>query len=180
MKIVKYIISYIRILILKILYMNRLEIKGGKFFFDIFTDIILYKNSRLSIGKNLYISNNCSIECKGGNITIGNGVYCNKFCKFVSYKKIKIGNDCIFGPNVYIYDHNHKYNQKSILIKDQGFEIDDVIIGNNVWVCANVVITAGSNIGNNIVIGANSVVNGELLSDGVYCGNPAKLVKKIM
>lgn len=179
MKIIKYIVSYIRFYCLRIMYRERIKNTGNKFFIDIFAQVILYKNSNLNFKNNLYVGNYSSIECKGGNIEMGENIFLNKFCRIVSYKNIRIGNDCIFGPNVSIYDHNHNYTNKEKAIRNQGFKIDEVKIGNNVWVGANVVITAGAKIGNNVVIGANSVAKGTLDSDAVYCGNPAIFVKNI-
>ena len=55
----------------------------------------------------------------------------------------------------------------------------DISIGNNVWICDNVVILAGAKIGNNCVIAANSVVNKEFPDNCLIGGVPAKIIKKI-
>ncbi len=85
----------------------------------------------------------------------------------------------IFGPNVSIYDHNHRFTENHVPIQKQGYVDEEVNIGSNVWVGANVVITAGSTIGDHVAIGANSVVTSNLESDSVYAGIPARLIKKI-
>ena len=118
-------------------------------------------------------------EANGGQICVGFNNFFNTNCKITSLENIKIGDNNLFGPNVVILDHDHRYRNTSVLINQQGFEKSPVIIGSNVWICANVVVTRGVEIKDNIVVSANSVVKESLIVPGVYAGNPAKLVKEI-
>ena len=71
-------------------------------------------------------------------------------------KNITIGNGCQFGPNVKIFDNNHQFNkEKGVLFEHT---MGDVIIGNNCWIAANVIILKGAVIGDNCVISAGCVV----------------------
>ena len=89
---------------------------------------------------------------------------------------IKIGNDVIFGPNVYVTNHNHGV-KKGKLIRNQSYVAKNTIIGNDVWIGANVSILAGVNIGNGAVIGAGAVVTKNIPENAIACGNPAKVIK---
>ena len=71
---------------------------------------------------------------------------------------VKIGNDCIFGENIKIYDHNHNFKDKTKLISQQGFNTESVIIDSNCWIASNVIILKGVHIGSNSVIGAGVIV----------------------
>ena len=53
------------------------------------------------------------------------------------------------------------------------------VIGDNVYIAANSTVIGGIHIGNNVIVGAGSVVTKDLPSDGVYAGNPAKLLRRI-
>lgn len=53
------------------------------------------------------------------------------------------------------------------------------LIGNNVWICGNVVINPGVTIGDNVVIGSGAVVTKNIPSDVVAAGNPCKVIRKI-
>ncbi len=53
-----------------------------------------------------------------------------------------------------------------------------VYIGERVWIGENVTILPGACIGNGVVIGANSVVRGEIPNNVIIAGVPAKIVKK--
>ena len=72
--------------------------------------------------------------CDNAQCIIGKNVFFNNYCSVTSMKKIEIGDDCIFGENVKIYDHNHNYKDKEYLIREQGCSADEVVIGNNCWI----------------------------------------------
>ncbi len=99
---------------------------------------------------------------KKGKVEIGNNCFFNNDCAIVALNSVKIGNGTIFGANVKIYDHNHRFADLNRLIKDQGFSVGEVEIGNNCWIGSNVCILKGANIGDNCVIGAGCVISGEI------------------
>lgn len=130
---------------------------------------LFYKfNGKIKIGKNTTFRKSFFLHVgKAGNILIGNNCFFNHGFAAYAYSSIKIGNDCIFGENVKMYDHNHKFNTSKKPIKDQGFNISPIQIGNNVWVGTNVVILKGTKIGNNCVIGAGAIISGAIPDDSI-------------
>lgn len=119
--------------------------------------IICAGNGSIVIGNGSHILRNVTIQSDGGKITIGNNVFINENTSIISRKKIVIGDNCSFGPNVCIYDHDHDFkNPKG------GFKCSEINIGNNVWVGANVVILRGITIGNNSVVAAGTVVTKDI------------------
>ncbi len=103
---------------------------------------------------------------KNGHIKIGKGSFFNNYCSINCMEKIEIGNDCLFGERVSIYDHDHIFNKKG-LIMDNGFKNQPIIIGNNCWIGSNVIILKGTVIGNNVVIGAGIVINGTIPDNSI-------------
>lgn len=99
--------------------------------------LLLGHSGKLSIGRNCFFNNNCSLNCFG---------------------IIDIGNNNQFGENVLMYDHNHKYKDTDLLISQQGYSIGFINIGNNCWIGSNVVILKNVTIGDNVVIGSGSVI----------------------
>ena len=93
-----------------------------------------------------------------GNVQIGNGCFFNNYCSITARKSVIIGNNCIFGENVKIYDHNHKYKSSSIPICKQGFSAEEIRIEDNCWIASNVIILKGVHIGANSVVGAGVIV----------------------
>ena len=154
-KIIKRIISIIKNNIFRIIYFNKIKI-GKK--------VVFYKN-------------NCIIIEKNGFVSIGNNCFFNRNCSINSMKRITIGDNCIFGENVCIYDHNHKYNNKSIIIKKQGYSLEEVSIGDNCWIGSNVVILKGVCIGDNVVIGAGSIITKNIPNNSVVYNKNEMIIK---
>lgn len=98
----------------------------------------------------------------GGKLVIGNHVFFNNDCSINCKDEIVIGDYCIFGENVRIYDHNHRFSNYVKPIIEQGYTLKSVYIGENCWIGSNVVILPGSNIQSNSIIGAGSVISGEI------------------
>lgn len=91
---------------------------------------------------------------------------------------VEIGDHVIMGPDVKIYSRNHKSDRIDIPIQEQGKEILETKIGNDVWIGANVIILAGVIIGNHSIVAAGSVVSKNIDDYSVVGGCPAKLIKK--
>ena len=127
----------------KILYQNR----------------FLYRNIRIRGPLSVFLEDTARIE-------IG-GAFFNRGCSLNAHKLIRIGENCIFGENVKIYDHNHVFERMDVPISQQGFSVDEVIIGDNCWVGSNVVILKGVTIGNNVVIGANCLIYRDIPSNTI-------------
>lgn len=87
---------------------------------------------------------------------------------------VKLGERVLIGDNSRVYDTDfHK------LSPDIPVKYAPVTIGNNVWVGVNCLILAGSKIGDHSVIGAGSVVTGEIPSKCLAAGVPAKPIKNL-
>lgn len=129
---------------------------------------LLNKHCRISFGKKFNARDFLYICCDGGIIEIGDNVFFNNFCSINSQKGILIGDNCIFGENVRLYDHNHYYKTRNIPILKQGFSKGEIIIGNNCWIGSGVTILKGVHIGDNSIIGANSVVYKNIPANSIY------------
>src|SRR5690606_18608064 len=90
---------------------------------------------------------------------------------------VHIGNNVIMGPDVKIYSRNHNFDSLEIPIQQQGKKYYHTHIGNDVWLGANVIVTAGCNIGNHVVIAAGAVVTKDVPDYAIIGGVPAKVLK---
>ncbi len=103
-----------------------------------------------------------------GEITIGEHVFFNNACSISALGHVKIGDNCLFGENVKIYDHNHIFNLKAGLsIATQGMSVGNVKVGNNCWIGSNCILLKGAKIGDNCVIGAGCIINCEIPSNSL-------------
>lgn len=122
--------------------------------------LLCYGKKSFQFGRKLQFRKGFSLVIeKPGKVIIGNDCFFNNYCSVAAKNKILIGSGTIFGENVKIYDHNHKFNRFDIPIKNQGFSTGSVEIGNHCWIGSNVTILKGAKIGDNCVIGAGCVVN---------------------
>lgn len=125
--------------------------------------------------------NGVNIELYGdGLIQIGANTYCGNRCALSSKLgfSIKIGSNCSISHNVRIYTSNRNSNYVIGIPDSTPNREGNVQIGNGCWIGANVFICENVVIGDHVVIGANSVVTKNLMSNSVYAGSPAKLLKK--
>ncbi len=93
---------------------------------------------------------------------IGDNVFFNSGCSLNSLDSVTVGDGCLFGENVKVYDHNHVFFLGGVPYSESGFTTAPVTIGDNVWVCANTVICKGVNIGDGCVIAAGAVVRSDV------------------
>ena len=112
-----------------------------------------------------------------GGVFVGNNCFFNNYCTLASRAGITIGDGTIFGENVKVYDHNHRYKDVDVPIKYQGYTETPILIGKHCWIASNVVILKGVTIGDNCVIGAGCVVYKDV-PKGTVMVNGGKEIKR--
>lgn len=136
----------------------------------------LFYNLLQNVGEGLWIEP--PFYCDYGyNIKAGKNLFMNFNCCILDVAEVKIGDNCMMGPNVQIYTATHPLKADK---RNSGREFAKrICIGDNVWIGGHAVINPGVTIGDNVVIGAGSVVT-KSFSDNVFIGgNPAKIIKSI-
>ncbi|PSW22068.1 sugar O-acetyltransferase [Photobacterium sanctipauli] len=113
----------------------------------------------------------------GYNIKAGKGFYANHGCTILDCAPITIGDNCLLAPGVVIATAGHPLDPVE---RASGDEFAYAItIGNDVWLGANVTVCPGVTIGDNVVIGAGSVVTKDLPANTVCVGSPAKPIRTL-
>lgn len=120
---------------------------------------------------------NFDVEIVKGQLTVGSRNYFNRNVKIVCFDRITIGDDCLIADSVHIYDHDHRFDDLSRPMKEQGYQTKPVAIGNNVWIGAKATVLKGVTIGDGAIIGANAVVTRDVPSHAIAGGNPARVLK---
>lgn len=169
--------------------MNREIITGRKFSFPYPFNIYMGKNSIFQFGNNLTVSNSllnptCIHPSKfiiGSNakLTVGNNVGMSGV-SIGCLNSINIGNNCVIGGGVKIWDSDFHSLNFIDRRKDEGNIISKPInIEEDVFIGASTIILKGVKIGARSIIGAGSVVTSEIPSDQIWAGVPAKLIKPL-
>lgn len=111
----------------------------------------------------------------GKHIRVGKRFFANFNLTILDEAWVTIGDDCFIGPNVSIYTPCHSTNPVERNSRREWAK--PVTIGNNCWIGGSVTILPGVTIGDNVTIGAGSVVVADIPSNTIAVGNPAKVIK---
>ena len=131
----------------------------------------------LTIGRRTQISSFCKIKATDGPINIGKNVSIATGAFISSHTSgLRIGDDCLIGPNVTIVAGNYRYDSLDTPIRLQGHTSTGIEIENNVLIGAGAVILDGARIREGVIIAPNSVVSGNTPENVIIQGNPAKVV----
>ena len=113
----------------------------------------------------------------GKQISIGKRFFANFNFTILDEASVTIGDDCFVGPNVSIYTACHSTDPVERNTRQEWAM--PVTIGNNVWIGGSVTILPGVSIGDNVSIGAGSVVVNDIPSNTIAVGNPCKVIKQL-
>jgi acetyltransferase-like isoleucine patch superfamily enzyme len=136
-------------------------------------------SSNLRLGRGTIVSSFTKIKCTDGHVVTGIKCGFGTGCFIAAGKGgITMGDHAIIGPNVSAIAHNYKYERVSEPLENQGETSLGIRIGRNVWIGANCVILDGSEIGENSIVVAHSLVNRRFPPNSIIQGNPARVVLK--
>ncbi|MFD0418816.1 acyltransferase [Streptomyces sp. NPDC127108] len=110
-------------------------------------------------------------------LRIGDGVVLGRGSHVIADTTVTIGDDCYFGPYVYVTSTNHSYDDPHTPIGKQWPRMEPVEIGPGCWIGTGAVILPGARIGRNVVVAAGAVVRGEVPDHAVVAGAPARVVR---
>lgn len=147
----------------------------------------IFNEMYIHIGRNTMIGPECTLSagmvpgqvCLTDRVVeIGDRCLIGKGSGIVGHFSITIGNDVWTGHDVYITDQNHGYQDVNLPISAQTMPEREVQIGAGSWIGHGSIVLPGARIGEHVVIGANSVVTGEIPSFSVAVGAPARVIKR--
>lgn len=139
------------------------------------TRIDVLPSNKFELGQFSTIEDFSTINNGVGDVIIGNNTLIGM--SNVVIGPIHIGNNIIIAQNVVMSGLNHEYQDIATPIVKQNVSVSKIIIEDDCWIAANVVITAGVTIGKHCVIAAGSVVTKSIPPFSVAGGNPAKIIK---
>lgn len=147
----------------------------------------IFNEKYIHIGRNTMVGPHCTLSagmmpgqtCITDHVVdIGDRCLIGKGSGIVGHFSIRIGDDVWTGHDVYVTDQNHGYENVHLPISVQTMPEREVVIGSGSWIGHGSVILPGARIGEHVVIGANSVVTGDIPSFSVAVGVPARVIKR--
>lgn len=176
-----------------LLFINNVEYKEG-IRINGYIKLIMSKGATLKIGKEFKLNSGKNfnpigrnqrslfVVNKGAELIIGNNVGMSSVA-FVCSKKISLGDNVRIGGNTVFYDtdfHALNYLERTSNPENKdNIKVKPIYIGDNVFIGGHSLILKGSSIGQNSIIGAGSIVAGNIPSNEIWAGNPARFIKKI-
>jgi acetyltransferase-like isoleucine patch superfamily enzyme len=146
---------------------------------------ILQNPHRISIGSGVRIEKEARLEAilnfngreYSGEIFIGDNASIQPYLHIGAATTLKIGRNVLMASHVYITDHDHVFSDPGLHVGLQPLDVAPVEIGDFVWLGENVVVLKGVTIGNNAIIGANSVVTTSIPPFAIAAGSPARVIR---
>lgn len=137
----------------------------------------LMKEMFAEIGENCYIEPPFHSNFGGNHVHLGKNIYFNFGVTMVDDTHIYVGDNTMLGPNVVVATAGHPILPK---LREETYQYNiPVHIGKNCWLGAGVIVLPGITIGDNVVIGAGSVVTKDIPDNVVAVGNPCKVLREI-
>lgn len=128
-----------------------------------------------SVGSTPFVGDNFHCDF-GQNIHVGDNFHADYNCTMLDLAEIRIGDNCLIGPDVGIYTAGHRLEPEGRVLDVYGCPIT---IGNDVWIGGHSTILSGVTIGDGAVIAAGSVVTNDVAPRTLVAGNPAIFKKNI-
>ncbi len=136
------------------------------------------RGSRIILGAHSQIDSFVKVKPAGGSgdLLIGEHTIINAGCVLYTGNGITIGNSVSVAANCTFAPVNHAFRDRNRTIREQGFlpSKGGIVVEDDVWIGANCVLLDGAVLRKGCVIGAGSVVRGELDAYGVYAGYPLR------
>ena len=133
--------------------------------------------ARLSFGRFVWIGDGTKIRCHEGQVEIGDKTVLGQECTISAYQRVRIGAECVIADRTMFIDFDHGVVEVERPIRSQGIYMEDVIVGSNVWIGYGACILRGVKVGDNSVIGTNSVVTRDVPANAVVGGVPARVLR---
>ena len=146
--------------------------------FDYISQLKIGENTDISDFTTLVVMNDPLNQLDNSSLIIGSNTYIGEYNNIrAGGGLIQIGNNCSISQHISIIASNHKYDRSS-LIRSQLWDVKNnyVIIKDDVWVGANVVILPGVTVSRGAIIGAGSIVTKDVPEYAIIVGSPARVI----
>jgi len=149
----------------------------GPFFLGRGLELKIEPAGEIRFGRFVWIGDGTKIRCHEGIVEVGDKTVMGQECTISAYQQVRIGAECVIADRAMFIDFDHGMVEVERPIRLQGIYKRDVEVGNNVWIGYGACILRGVSVGDNSVIGTNSVVTKDVPANAVVGGIPARIIR---
>jgi acetyltransferase-like isoleucine patch superfamily enzyme len=149
----------------------------GFVFFGRGLELEVSPRGRIDFGRFVWIGDRTKIRCHEGLVEIGAKSVLGQECTISAYQHVRIGEQCVIADRAMFIDFDHGVVEVERPIRQQGIYKRDVEVGSNVWIGYGACILRGVRIGDNSIVGTNSVVTKDVPANAVVGGIPARVLR---
>jgi acetyltransferase-like isoleucine patch superfamily enzyme len=135
------------------------------------------RRGRVDFGRFVWIGDGTKIRCHEGVVEIGAKTVLGQGCTISAYRRVRIGEQCVIADRAMFIDFDHGVVEVERPIRQQGIYKRDVEAGSNIWIGYGACILRGVRVGDNSIIGTNSVVTKDVPANAVVAGIPARVIR---
>jgi acetyltransferase-like isoleucine patch superfamily enzyme len=135
------------------------------------------RGARLRFGRFVWIGDGTKIRCHEGEVVIGEKTVLGQECTISAYKRVRIGEQCVVADRAMFIDFDHGVTEVERPIRVQGIYKREVEVGSNVWIGYGACFLRGVRVGDNSIVGTNSVVTRDVPANAVVGGIPARVIR---
>ena len=149
----------------------------GPVFFGPRLELQIARRGRVELGRFVWIGHGTKIRCHEGTVQIGAKTVLGQECTISAYGRVRIGEQCVIADRAMFIDFDHGVVEVERPIRTQGIYTREVEVGSNVWIGYGACILRGVRVGDNAIVGTNSVVTKDVPANAVVAGVPARIVR---
>jgi acetyltransferase-like isoleucine patch superfamily enzyme len=149
----------------------------GLVFFGRDLELQIGKRGKIRFGRFVWVGDGTKIRCHEGEVTIGAKTVMGQECTISAYKHVRIGEQCVIADRAMFIDFDHGSVEVERPIRVQGIYKRDVDVGSNCWIGYGACILRGVRVGDNAIVGTNSVVTKDVPANAIVGGVPAKVIR---
>ena len=149
----------------------------GPLFLGSGLELQIARRGVVEFGRFVWIGDGTKIRCHEGRVEIGAKTVMGQECTISAYRLVRIGEQCVIADRAMFIDFDHGVVEVERPIRQQGIYMREVEVGSNVWIGYGACILRGVRVGDNSIVGTNSVVTKDVPANAVVAGIPARIIR---
>jgi len=140
-------------------------------------ELQIARGAEVRFGRFVWVGDGSKIRCHEGEVEIGEKTVMGQECTISAYRRVRIGRECVIADRAMFIDFDHGVVEVERPIRSQGIYMRDVEVGSNVWIGYGACVLRGVRVGDNSIVGTNSVVTRDVPANAVVAGIPARVIR---